>query len=440
MARILLVEDTDSLREILEEVLSSQGHEVKSAGSAEAALEILYLNSFDLILTDLKLPKKSGLDFIVEARQLNRFVPIVLMTAFGTIDIAVRALKLGAQDFITKPFTPEYLAQVVTRHLIFTDVIEDKHASCALITQNAKMQEILKIAKKLGPLPTSILILGESGSGKEVLARYIHEMANSPASPFVGVNCASIPKNLMESEFFGYEPGAFTGASTSKEGLFEAAHRGTLFLDEVAEMPVSLQVKLLRAIQEGETRRLGAVKSKSVNVRIISATNRNLEDQISKREFREDLYYRLGVFVIEVPPLRSRKDDIPLLVEHFMGKFKESLGYEHTSITQSAMTKLVSYDWPGNVRELENIVERALIFSGGEITKEHVSLSQESTDLSQENMNLLQIAEAAQRNAETSAILQALTHHGGNKSKAAVSLGVSYKTLLTKIKQYDLEF
>lgn len=437
MARILVVEDNESLRGSLYDLLRRMKHDVLMASTAEEALEIIYLNTFDLLITDLVLPKQSGIDLISEVRNSCSQIPIVVMTAHASLDTAVDVLRLGAQDFLTKPFSPECLAKVIERQLSQRDSLTVNDEQC-VITKNPKMKEILNIAKKLGPLPTSVLIHGESGSGKEVLAKYIHYTGSRKKAPFIGINCASIPKNLMESEFFGYEPGAFTGATNSKEGLFEAAHNGTLFLDEVAEMPMSLQVKLLRAIQEGETRRLGGTKSKSVNVRVISATNKNLEKQIESMQFREDLFYRLGVFVIEIPPLRERREDISPLADFFAARYKDTLGLKEVSISKEAKQVLFSYSWPGNVRELENIIERALIFSNGNIEAEHVQVLDSQDQIGVGELHLAQIAEAAQRNAETAAILQALLMHQGNKTKAAKTLGVSYKTLLTKIKDYNL--
>lgn len=454
MARILVVEDSESLREVLEEIISSMNYEVVAVSSAEEALCHLENDSFEMILSDLKLPTKTGIDFVREGRLLNPHVPIILMTAFGTIDLAVEAMKWGAQDFICKPFTPNQLKEICGR-FIEHSVSRRKYSrrNHCLITENNEMKKTLALARKVAPLKTSVLLLGESGSGKEVLARFLHEAGGCPGRPYIGINCASVPKNLIESEFFGYEPGSFTGATTAKEGLFEAANNGTLFLDEIGEMPLALQVKLLRALQEGETRRLGSTKSKSVNVRVISATNRNLEDQIISKTFREDLYFRIGVFVLTIPPLRERRDDIPLLVNHFVELLAREHGVPVPKINKDAMTAMSDYHWPGNVRELENIIERAIIFSPDEIAAEHLQLGTSSDpehdkndtfeesppSLSNEQLSLAAIAQAAQQNAETAAILKALIKTGGNKSKAAQSLGVSYKTLLAKIRLYQLE-
>lgn len=443
MANLLIVEDSDALRDASMEFLSSVGHKVDAVSSAEEALSLVEENTYDLIFADLQLPKKSGIQFVEEARTLSPHVPIIMMSAFGTIDYAVQAIRLGAQDFISKPFSPDDLNQIVLTTLNKSEERKNfQGRGHALVTENPRMREVLALAQKLAPLATSVLITGESGSGKELLARYIHEHGNLKSAPFVGVNCASIPKNLMESEFFGYEAGSFTGAHTARAGLFEEANKGTLFLDEIGEMPPSLQVKLLRAIQDREIRRLGSAKSTPVDVRIISATNRNLEEEISKGNFREDLYFRIGVFTLEIPSLRERRDDIPLLVQHFSKIISEEQGIPLPSFNKEVMSALCSYDWPGNVREVENVIERALVLSEGEISVEHLALGASgSFDIFEgaPAHTLAEIGQIAQQNAESVAILACLSENNGNKTKAAQSLGVSYKTLLTKIKQYKLE-
>jgi transcriptional regulator with PAS, ATPase and Fis domain len=313
--------------------------------------------------------------------------------------------------------------------------------SFKILTQNKQFGYILDLASKVAALNTPVLITGESGSGKDLLARYIHTQGRSDNAPFIGVNCASVPKDLMESEFFGYEIGSFTGANTSRVGLFESAHNGTLFLDEIGDMPLSLQVKLLRAIQEGEIRRLGSSKSIPLNIRIISATNRDLEEDVEKNIFREDLYYRIGVFILQIPPLRDRKEDIPILAKHFCEIFSRAQKREVPCITNEALHSMARYSWPGNVRELENVIERALVFSDDEITSDDLQLttSHVSSEMDFLQRPLAEIAQIAQQNAETSAIIQALTLTGGNKVKAASLLEVSYKTLLNKIRQYELQ-
>ncbi len=319
---------------------------------------------------------------------------------------------------------------------------KDYSSSSKIITVNKKFKEVLALAERVAPLSTPVLLIGESGSGKELLSRYIHEKGKTKQGPFVGVNCASVPKDLMESEFFGFEAGSFTGASTSREGFFESAHKGTLFLDEVGEMPLSLQVKLLRAIQEGEIRRLGGSAAIPLTVRIISATNRDLELDVEKKLFREDLFYRIGVFILKIPPLRERKEDIPLLAKHFCQSFAKEQKREVPELTEAAIKQLVKYTWHGNVRELENVIERALIFCDTVISPEHLQFTGSAGEESEAlcSRTLAEISQIAQQNAESAAILQALTLTAGNRVKAAQILDVSYKTLLNKIKLYKLSF
>ncbi len=448
MAKILLIEDDTSLRQIIAEVLRSSTHEVWAFDCAEKGIVAMREAEFDLVLTDLKLGKKTGIDFVREVREFNSLTPILLMTAYGTVDLAVSAIKLGAQDFFMKPFDLEFLEKTVSKYLDVGISVRRKSLSGEIVTKNPKMLELIRLVSKAIKLDTPILITGESGVGKEVLARYIHNHSRSN-NPFVGVNCGSIPKNLIESEFFGYEAGAFTGATVAKEGFFEAANNGTLFLDEIGEMTPAAQVKLLRAVQEGENRRVGSTKAKPVNVRLISATNRDLEVEVSKGNFREDLFYRICVFSVRIPPLRDRKDDIPLLVDHFLTDFSNSVNFssDDTSrahlpkvqVTNEAMRDLYSYDWPGNIRELQNTIERAVILSDGVIDRQHLALNKQESNVEKAaSTGLLELSQIAQKNTEVRAILEALTNSKGNKTKAAKDLGVSYKTLLTKIKEYEL--
>jgi len=315
-------------------------------------------------------------------------------------------------------------------------VIETKKVD--LVAESEKMKQVLSLANKVSKFNTPVLLTGESGSGKEVLANYIHQQSR-PNNAFVGINCASISKSLFESEFFGHEMGAFTGATQAKEGFFESAHHGTLFLDEISELSSASQAKLLRAIQEGKNRRVGGLKSKDVDARIISASNTSLENLVKNKEFRDDLYYRIGVFVIEIPPLRERKEDIVPIAKLFMNKQAVALDIKYPFLNKDAVLCLEEYDWPGNVRELENTIERAMILSKGDIKKEHLQLGvKKNFDIALASLNLSSLAESAKRMAETKAILEALSQEGGNKARSAERLGVSYKTLLVKIKEYGL--
>ena len=448
MTNILVVEDTDSLREVSAAVLTCEGYSVVGAASAEEGMEIFKKQQFDLVLSDLKLPNKSGLEFLKESKVIDNSVPVVVMTAYGSIDIAVQAMKLGATDFITKPFDPSMLCNLVDqvvqhRRIIDREVLLPARRRQMLLTQSPKFEEILRQAKRVAPLSTSVLLLGESGTGKELLARYIHENSPRSANRFVAVNCASTPGELLESEFFGHEAGSFTGATERRLGLFEVADQGTIFLDEIGDMPMSLQVKLLRTLQESEIRRIGSNSIKKIDTRVISATNCNIEQEIKCAKFRADLYYRLGVVVLDIPPLRERPADIPLLATYFVKTIAAEMNVDTKSIAPDAMRMLQSYDWPGNVRELENIIERAMIFADGPLTPECFSLGMAeegpTTGTNQLTQTLPEIAAAALRNAEVQAILQIIAQTGGNKTKAAKILGVSYKTLLNKFKEYGIE-
>jgi DNA-binding NtrC family response regulator len=446
MESILVVEDTDSLREVLCTVLSSEGYKVAAAASAEEGLGKFRTEEYSVVLSDLKLPNKSGLDFLKESKVINNTVPVVVMTAYGDIDIAVQAMKLGATDFITKPFDPGTLCSLLTQIIEHRRVVDRsaagirKKSQRRLITQSPQFEAVLKQAAKVAPLSTPVLILGESGTGKDLIARYLHENSSCAGNPFVAVNCASTPGELLESEFFGHEAGSFTGATERRLGLFEVAHNGTIFLDEIGNMPMELQVKLLRVLQESEIKRIGSNSVQKINTRVVSATNCDIEGEIKAARFRADLYYRLSVVVLEVPPLRERPGDIPLLASYFVKCFAADMNMEVPHLTPSALRLLESYQWPGNVRELENVIERAMIFSDGTLSPEtfQIGSATPSADKSDEQ-NLPEIAAIAVREAEISAILKVMEQTGGNKSKAAKILGVSYKTLLNKFKEYELE-
>jgi two-component system, NtrC family, response regulator AtoC len=441
METILVVEDTDSLREVLCMVLQCEGYEVTGVASAEAGLELFQHQDFTLVLSDLKLPQKSGLDFLKESKVINNSVPVIVMTAYGNVDVAVQAMKLGATDFVTKPFDPALLCSLIQQVAQHRRIVDRtyRQKQRKLITQSPEMEAVIEQARRVSPLGTPVLLLGESGTGKELVARYIHEMSPRGKQDFVAVNCASMPSELLESEFFGHEPGSFTGATQRRLGLFEVADKGTIFLDEIGNMPHELQVKLLRTLQESEVKRIGSNTTRKVDTRVISATNCDIDEHIKTGTFREDLYYRLGVFVIEIPPLRERPVDIPLLVNYFLKRFSTDLNSETRTITAEAMKLLEDYQWPGNIRELENVIERAVIFSDGPITPHCLALNEEDNNVTSDiPQTLPEIAAIAQKEAEIETILRTLSQTHGNKSKAAKVLGVSYKTLLNKIKEYKL--
>ena len=445
MDSILVIEDADSLREVLCSVLESEGYAVTGTSSAEEGLTLLKDNAFSLVLTDLKLPNMSGLEFIKQSHSMDKSTPVVVMTAYGSIDIAVEAMKLGATDFITKPFEPVALCSLLHQVSEHRRVI-DRSFGCShkplrkLITSSPKMEAVMRDARKVAPLRTPVLILGESGTGKELLARFIHQQSPRANNQFIAVNCGSMPEELLESEFFGHEVGAFTGASEARSGLFEVADRGTILLDEIGNMPYPLQVKLLRTLQESEVKRLGSSTTLRVDVRVISATNCDLNQAIKSGKFRDDLFYRLGVFVIEIPPLRERPEDINLLANYFVKTLSHHEAGQPRTITPRAVKLLESYNWPGNIRELENAIERALIFTDGPLDVDSFELGlAHSGDAKHSDVSLHDVALSAAKTAEVEAILMALRQSKGNKSQAARELGVSYKTLLNKIKLYRLE-
>ena len=444
MDSILVIEDTQSLREVLCTVLNCEGYHVTGVGSAEEGLEKLKTDSFTMVLSDLKLPGMSGLEFLKAAKTEQTTLPIIVMTAYGNIDIAVQAMKHGATDFITKPFDPAMLCNLLSqvaqhRRIIDRNLSNPAGRKRKFITQDPSAQLILHQARKVAPLKSPVLILGESGTGKELIARLIHENSPRAEMPFVAVNGGSVPNEMLESEFFGHEEGSFTGATEKRIGLFSIADKGTIFLDEIGNMSTALQMKLLRVLQESEIRPLGSNKTQKIDVRVISATNVNLNESLKNKDFREDLYYRLGVVILEIPPLRERKDDIELLANFFIKSLSNELGREALPLTKDAISILCAYDWPGNVRELENVIEQSLVFASDKIGPECFEFGQVNTEAVDEINTLTCIASEAAKKAEIEAIRKIMAQTKGNKTKAAKALGVSYKTLLNKVKEYDLD-
>jgi DNA-binding NtrC family response regulator len=452
---ILVVEDKESMAQMLRETLESEGYSVVIARDGQEGLRQIKENRFDLVLTDLKLPKKDGIEILNSSKTENPLAPVIVMTAFGTIETAVAAMKDGAFDFITKPFDTDHLLllmkraletqRLLTENILLKDELSSKYGIPKIIGKSAAILEVAQKVQKVASAKTTVFLLGESGTGKELFARAIHNLSNRSEYPFVPINCAAIPGELLETELFGHEKGSFTGAGAKKLGKFELADKGTIFLDEIAEMDLSLQAKLLRAIQEGEIERVGAVKSISIDVRIIAASNRDIEKAAEEKMFREDLFYRLNVFPITIPPLRERKDDIPLLVDYFIDKYCSSLKSGGKTVSPDAIELLINYPWKGNVRELENCIERAIILCEGDlITSDNIVLNRQMLfESSLSNLPLdgpleYSVREAV-RIAETQRISKALKETKGNKSRASELLQVSYKTLLTKIKEYKIE-
>lgn len=452
METILVIEDKESMAEMLKETLEAEGYNVISAGDGMEGIRRLKEERIDLVLTDLKLPKKSGIDILKAVKEENQLVPVIVMTAFGSVEIAVEAMKAGAFDFITKPFDTDHLLmlmkralenqRLLTENILLKEEFASKFGFPRIIGKSEKIRDVAQIVQKVAPTKTTVLLLGESGTGKELFARAIHNLSNQQNYPFVPINCAAIPKDLLESELFGHEKGSFTGADAKKLGKFELADRGTIFLDEVGDMELAIQSKLLRAIESGEIERVGAGKTIKIDVRIVAASNKDIEKAVEDKKFREDLYYRLNVFPIKIPPLRERREDIPLLVEYFINKYCLEIKTPVKSISKETLDMLMNYHWKGNVRELENTIERAVILCDGDvITREHFALSQQSFFETAKKLDgtLEEVAKEALRAAETRRIISALRETRGNKSRASEILRVSYKTLLTKIKEYGIE-
>ena len=451
--RILIVDDDDAMRLALSESLESCGFDISAAENGNEALNLFNKRKFDLVVTDMKMPGMTGIEVLQGVKKLSPDIPVILITAYGTVNTAVEAMKEGAAEFIMKPFSLDDLEAVV-KNVISTYKAEASqkkevlHPTQRIITQDPKLIAIMDMLKNVAKSKSSIMIQGESGTGKELLAKYVHEHSNRHNQPFVAVNCAAIPHNLLESEMFGYEKGAFTGASQRKLGKFEIAHTGTLLLDEVSEMEIHLQAKLLRIIQESEVDRLGGSSPIPIDVRIISTTNINLTSAISNKTFRGDLYYRLNVIPVKIPPLRERNGDILYLVDHFLVKFGKEKGLKKPVLTDNAAAFLKTYPFPGNVRELENIIERAVLMTdGGYITQESLCLeSLDNIETGQPgeleptpiiNATSLKTTKTL-KDIEKELICDTLNSVDGNKTKAAKLLGISVRTLWNKVNEYGM--
>lgn len=443
---VLVVEDEESTRKLCADVAESCGMKAIVAGTVEEALRRLESSAVDIIVTDLILPPSSGLDLLKQVHEMYPQVAVVVLTQYGTIDSAVAATRMGAVDYVTKPFHIEDLRARLERvardmdldreNRLLREQLRSKPGFGGMIGVSAKMQRVYKTIEKVSQHEYPVLILGESGTGKELVAKSIHYSGIRKDRPFAPVDCSSLVPTLIESELFGYVKGAFTGAMQSKQGLLEAAQGGTLFLDEIGDMPVDLQAKLLRALQEREVKPVGSTERRHINIRIIAATNRDLESAIRAGAFRQDLYFRLNVVQLKLPPLRERKSDIQLLVTSFLDKFSDPHGAPRT-ISDDAMRRLIAYDWPGNVRELENAIERAVAMGSGPIV--HVgdlpsNLHYPSSERVPEKDELLPMEELERR-----AILRTLRETGGDKLAAARMLGIGKTTLYRKLKQYQME-
>jgi two-component system response regulator AtoC len=451
--RILIIDDDDSLRDSLSLVLATEGFEIVTAGNADQALERLGEAPVDVVLCDLRMPGRDGLELLPDLAQRVPEATLILMSAYGTEELALEAMRRGAYDYLAKPFQPSEALLAIRkagererlrrRGDLLAREVELAVGERPIVAASAAMIGVLELLERASEFKATVLLQGESGTGKEVLARAIHAQSPRRGEAFVAVNGGAIPANLLESELFGHTKGAFTGANKARRGLFAEADGGTLFLDEIGEMAPELQVKLLRVLQEEEIRPLGDSKSRKVDVRVLAATSRNLEHEVAAGRFREDLYYRLNVVRVDVPPLRERREDIPLLVDHFLAKFRSALGKSIHGIADDALDRLVAYAWPGNVRELENVIERALILCRGDRVTlaelpEGVVESGRAGSIGRGESGDLSI-KAARRRAEIDVIRRALLATEGNRTHAAKLLEISHRALLYKLKEYELQ-
>ncbi|MHC1698478.1 MAG: sigma-54-dependent transcriptional regulator [Geobacteraceae bacterium] len=451
--KILVVDDEENLRHMLQVVLGKQGYDVAGAANGEEALHSAQTSSYDFILCDIRMPVVDGPEFLRRALVSGIHSTIVMMSAYGTVDTAIDCMKLGAYDYISKPFKNDEILLVLKKAEERENLKEEnrrlredlarEYSFSSIVGKTERMREIFSLVKKVCDFKTTVLVLGESGTGKELIARAIHFNSNRQKAPFVAVNCGAIPENLLESELFGHVKGSFTDAVSDKAGLFDQADPGTLLLDEIGEMPPFLQVKLLRVLQEGEIRPVGAASTRKVDVRVVSATSRDLAADVASGRFREDLFYRLNVFSISVPPLRERVEDIPFLVHHFLQKYSALLGKSTVRLSPDFLSCLMGYTWPGNVRELENCIERALVLCEGdcleaECLPEKLRQGENFTGgavLPSDEFSLKRASEMLEREY----IRKALEKTGGNRTHAAKILEISHRALLYKIKEYGMD-
>lgn len=448
--KIIIIDDEDSMRHMLSVILKREGYDVTVSADARAALPLVESGEYDFVLCDIKMPGMSGLEFLkaLGAKGVNQTV--IMMSAYGTVDTALECMKHGAYDYISKPFKADEIILTVKKaeererlkreNLRLKDETGRDYDLKNIVTKDAAMLEILALVRKVADYSTPVMIGGESGTGKELVARAIHYGGGRAGESFVAVNCGAIPPNLIESELFGHVKGAFTDAHRTKTGLFQEADRGTLFLDEIGELPIDLQVKLLRTLQEGEIRRVGDVKSVTIDTRVVAASVRDLKAEIKAGRFREDLYYRLNVIEIKLPPLRDRIEDIPGLAAHFIDKYAKKFGKRVKAVSPDVVAELKSYPWPGNIRELENVIERAMILEEGDVIGKAALPMREAAPAPglripyTDSLSIKRAQEAIEREF----IVRALEKTGSNKTKAAELLDISMTALLYKIKNYEL--
>ncbi|OFW40012.1 MAG: Fis family transcriptional regulator [Acidobacteria bacterium RIFCSPLOWO2_12_FULL_67_14b] len=448
---VLLIDDDESLRRVVEYNLHEEGYGVLTAVDGAAGWRMFQAEAVDLVLTDVRMPEMDGVEVLTRIKAMQPDVPVIMLTAHGTIDSAVEAMKLGAFDYLTKPFNREQLkaavrkafevAALTTENRYLRQVVADRFSFANMIAGSRAMRAVTETAGRVALSDTSVLLEGESGTGKELLAKAIHFHSSRARAPFVTINCGAIPEQLLESELFGHRRGSFTGAVSDKRGKFEAADRGTIFLDEIGELPMLLQVKILRVLQEREVDKVGETRPIKVDVRVIAATNRDLEKMVADGTFRDDLYYRLAVVSIRMPPLRERSDDIPFLVDHFLSKHAERLGRERPTAERGVYSAFNLYAWPGNIRELENVIERALVLDQDGVlglddlperlrTREH-RVANLRMELPDEGISL--------EDVERELLLAALHKHGWNQTRAAAFLNITRSTLLYRMQKFGLE-
>ena len=446
---ILIVEDEPKMRRLLELQLADEGFVAQTAPDAEIGLQMLGKQPYDLVVSDFKLPGMNGLAFLQAAKRIDAHLPVVIMTAYGSVESAVEAMKAGASDYVLKPFSLAELVLVIRKELDSKQLREEnrslrealglKYKYDNIVAQSEKMQAVLRLVERVAPTNATLLIGGESGVGKDLIARAIHEHSQRASGPFVKINSTAIPETLLESELFGYEKGAFSGATASKPGKFELADKGTLFLDEIGDIPAQIQVKLLRVLQEREFERLGGTKTLKVDVRLIAATNRDLRAALEEGTFREDLYYRLNVVAIDIPPLRDHKEDVPGLVDFFLKKYAREMGKQAQKISPAALKLLVDFHWPGNVRELENVIQRAVTLSEGPVIEpSDIQLDIAAAKATGAASNHFLPPGMTLDQWEEQAIREALRRADGNKSQAARLLGLSRNALRYRLSQMGL--
>lgn len=456
--RILLVEDKDSLRQMLATAIRKAGYTVDEAADGPQAEEKIRKQPYHLVLTDLRLPTLSGLDILRTQKDIDATIPVLIMTAYGTIEEAVEAMKQGAFDFLPKPVDMSHLFLLIDRaleqrrllleNILLKEEFQRNYGIPKIIGESAAIQTVSREIQRVAPTDATVLLTGESGTGKEVFSRAIHRLSPRRDKPFVAVNCAAIPHTLIENELFGHEKGSYTGATSRKIGKFELADQGTILLDEIGELHISVQAKVLRVIEEQSFERIGGLETILINTRVIAATNRDLHELCEKKEFREDLFFRLSVFPIHIPPLRDRMSDVRLLAQFFVEKFSNDLHRYGLSLSPEAERALGDYSWPGNVRELQNTIERAVILSDGkQIQPGDLNFAFQQRKESEDGLahvmdlsgSLAEVSSRAAKSAEKSKIKQSLEFANWNKTQAAELLRVSYKTLLNKVKEYGLE-